>query len=221
METLKPYYQDELVTLYNADCFEHADLWAGANVLVTDPPYGIGWSIGESHQASSKAHAGIQNDHDTSTRDKALETFGNKPAIVFGSFRAPFPENVRQTLVWQKPSDSGVFGTKYGYRTDTELIFLLGEHERRKASRSSVRTSPGGMIRYRSGHPHAKPVQILETLIEWTNGTIADPFAGSGTTLLAAKNLRRHAIGFEVEERYCEIAARRLAHDVLDLGALA
>lgn len=221
METPKPYYQDEFVTLYHGDCFKRADLWAGADVLVTDPPYGIGWSIGESHRARSKAHAGIENDHDTSARDNALAAFGDKPAIVFGSFRAPFPEGVRQTLIWQKPSDSGVFGTKYGYRTDTELIFLLGEHERRKASRSSVLATPGSMIRYRSGHPHAKPVSILEKLIEWTSGTIADPFAGSGSTLLAARNLRRHAVGFETEERYCEIAAQRLAHEVLDMGALA
>lgn len=218
---MKPYYQDELVTLYNAECFAHTDLWAGADVLVTDPPYGISWSIGESHAASSKAHDGIRNDHDTSARDKALTVFGEKPAIVFGSFRAPFPEGVLQTLVWKKPIDSGVFGTKLGYRTDTELIFLLGEHEQRKAARSSVLESTGGMIRYRSGHPHVKPVPILERLIEWTTGTIADPFAGSGSTLVAAKNLRRRAIGFELEERYCEIAARRLAHETFDLGALA
>lgn len=221
MENLKPYYQDEFVTLYHGDSSKHAELWNVADVLVTDPPYGIGWSIGESHQASSKAHAGIQNDHDTSARDKALAAFGDKPAIVFGSFRAPFPEGVRQTLIWQKATDSGVFGTKYGYRTDTELIFLLGDHVQRDAERSSVLTSHGGMIRYRSGHPHAKPVAILEKLIEWTEGTIADPFAGAGPTLIAAKHLRRKAIGFELEERYCEIAARRLAHDVLDLGALA
>lgn len=218
---MKPYYQDEFVTLYHGDCFQRAELWAEADVLVTDPPYGIGWSIGESHQASSKAHAGIPNDHDTSARDKALAAFGDKPAIVFGSFRAPFPQDVLQTLIWKKPVDSGVFGTKLGYRTDTELIFLLGEHEQRKAARSSVLESPGGMIRYRSGHPHAKPVPILESLIEWTGGVVADPFAGSGSTLLAAKNLRRHAIGFEVEEKYCRIAARRLAHDVLDFGATA
>lgn len=211
---MTPYYEDDFVTLYHGDCRE-ITVWLEADVLVTDPPYGIAWSKGQNNAAGSTAHAGIQNDGDTSARDEVLALWGDRPGIVFGSFRAPFPGDVRQTLVWQKPVDAGVVGSTTGYRTDTELIFLTGSHPRRNPERSSVLTSSGGVAAYRTGHPHSKPPSLLERLMEWLPGEIADPFAGSGSTLFAAKAIGRRAIGVELEERYCEIAAKRLAQDTL------
>lgn len=221
---MKPYYEDDFVTLYHGSCVgDDAPPWWTADVLLTDPPYGIGWTKGQNNAAGSTAHKGIQNDQDTTARDAALEMWGyDRPAFVFGSFRAPFPANVKQTLVWQKPVDAGVVGSTTGYRTDTELIFLTGKHPKRPPSRSSVLTSKGGVSRYRTEHPHTKPTAILEQLIEWTEGVIADPFSGSGSTLVAAKNLHRKAIGVELEESYCELIAKRLSQDVLDIfGAAA
>lgn len=213
------YYADDLVTLYHGDCLK-IDHWLAADVLVTDPPYGIGWTKNTNHAARSYHHPGIANDADTTTRDAAIALWGkDKPAAVFGSFRAPAPADVRQTLVWKKPVDAGVVGSTTGYRTDTELIFLLGQHTSRKPARSSVLESRGGVARYRTAHPHTKPVSILEQLIEWTSGVIADPFAGSGSTLLAARNLGRKAIGVELEEPYCELIARRLDQMAFDFGA--
>jgi site-specific DNA-methyltransferase (adenine-specific) len=212
---MTPYYEDDLVTLYHGDCREVTP-WQAAGVMVTDPPYGIGWRKGTNRAAGSFAHGGIQNDADVSVRDGVLRAWGQqRPAIVFGSFRAPFPDDVRQVLVWRKPIDAGVVGSTTGYRTDTELIFLLGAHAQRSACRSSVIETGGGVAAYRNEHPHSKPTGLLERLIEWTSGTVADPFAGSGSTLVAAKQLGRRAIGVELEERYCEIAARRLAQDTL------
>lgn len=215
----EPYYSDDLVTLYHGDCLE-ITAWLEADVLVTDPPYGIAWSKGQNNAAGSTAHAGIKNDTDTSLRDAVLDLWGSdRPAFVFGSFRAPMPEGRRQTLVWQKPIDAGVVGSTTGYRTDTELIFLLGPHPRRGPERSSVITSTGGVAAYRTTHPHSKPPGLLERLMEWVPGTVADPTSGGGSTLVAAKALGRRAIGVELDERYCELAARRLAQDTLFGGA--
>lgn len=213
---MQPYYSDGQVTLYLGDSREIA-AWLEADVLVTDPPYGIGWTKGTNKAAGSYRHTGIRNDRDTTTRDTTLNLWGDqRPSIVFGSFRAPPPRDVRQTLVWKKPVDAGVVGSTTGYRTDTELIYLRGPHIRRTSSRSSVlECGANTMHGYLNGHPHAKPVDLLGQLIEWTEGTIADPFAGSGSTLIAARDAGRHAIGVELEERYAEIAAKRLDRMVL------
>lgn len=220
------YYEDDHVTLYHGDCLEITE-WLEADVLVTDPPYGIAWKqpnlppgTGRARGGSIHLHTGIQHDADTTARDAVLDKWGTRPAVVFAAWRE-LPPDARQVLTWKKPATTGVIGARYGYRRDTEAICLLGKHEQRPANRSSVLVTSGSNTDYQDGsHPHAKPVALLESLIEWTGGKVADPFAGSGSTLVAAKRLGRRAIGVELEEKYCEIAARRLSQDVLDLEAV-
>ena len=226
----KPYYQDDWVTLYHGDCLELADLWTVADVLVTDPPYGIGWDRPNTAGAKNSWHnPGIKGDSDTAARDAALGAGGSaRPAIVFGSLKSAWPQGHRLVLVFQKPSAtaSGMFGAFLPWRKDWEPVFVLGKDWPKQPSvHSSViptrELSAGGYRGYATatGHPHTKPLDVLESLIErCPPGTIADPFAGSGSTLVAAKALGRRAIGVELEERYAEIAARRLAQDVLDFG---
>ena len=215
----EPYYRDDLVTLYHGDCRD-ITAWLEADVLVTDPPYGISWSKGDNPKAFSRRHAGIANDSDTSARDAALVAWGDRPALVFGTWKQQLA-GARQTLVWRKPVDAGVVGSTTGYRTDTELIFLTGAWPATTSRWSSVLetgSNKNAYLRPAMGHPHAKPVGLLELLISrCPPGVIADPFAGSGSTLIAAANENRRAVGVELEERYCELIAKRLSNQTMSL----
>ena len=220
------YYSDDHVAIAHGDCLELLPRLEGrADVLVTDPPYGIGWKRGVNHARKSGAHSGIANDQDTSVRDAALEVWGDRPGVVFGSFYAPFPAHIRQVLVWKKPGDAGVVGSTTGYRRDAEPVFLTGTWPLRSVERSSVLPAGAGGIAATAaatGHPHTKPLALMRSLIEAApDGVVLDPFAGSGSTLVAAKELGRKAIGIELEEKYCTIAAERCSQEVLDLGAAA
>lgn len=213
------YWEGDGIRLHLGDCREVTD-WLKADVLVTDPPYGIGWKLGSHPKRMSVAHAGILNDQDTSCRDDALEMWGDKPGVVFGTWAAGYPDH-RQILVWRKPVDAGVVGSVTGFRRDTELIFLTGTWPKRDSRWSSVFITNSNKNAYlrQSGHPHGKPVGLMRQLIEASpDGIIADPFAGGGSTLVAAKELGVRAIGVELHEPYAEAAARRLDQGVLDFG---
>src|SRR6185312_7504146 len=208
---MQPYYADDLVTLYLGDCREVTE-WLTADVLVTDPPYGIGWSRGKRAATfNPAAHTGIIGDKDTAARDAALTAWGGRTALVFGSLRAPFPADWKRMLVFRKPTvGAGLYGNRMPWLTNWEPVFVLGEWPEQipyldaviYTSERSVSGYSGYVTRY--GHPHAKPVDVMETLIAaCPPGTIADPFCGSGSTLVAARNLGRRAIGVEIDERYC------------------
>ena len=221
----EPYYDRDGITIYCGDCRDILPHLEPVDLVLTDPPYGIGWTRGVHAARNSKPHEGILNDEDTSCRDTALSLTAGTPAIVFGSFYAPYPSQTKQVLVWKKPDDSGVVGSTTGYRRDVEPVFLVGDWPIQKVKWPGLLTSyTGGMaaVTTETGHPHTKPLGLIRVLIERSGAqTILDPFMGSGTTLRAAKDLGRKAIGIELEERYCEIAVKRLAQSVLPLGDVA
>ncbi|MFF4026996.1 DNA-methyltransferase [Nocardia elegans] len=220
---VQPFYSDDLVSLYHGDCLELADLWTGADVLICDPPYGISYQSNKPKSGPTKAIAG---DDTVSIRDAVLDLWGDKSAAVFGSWRKPRPIGARNLVVWDK-SDSGFPGmgdlhSIFGNSHEEIYIFgrwLRGERKRRP---SVVRTRTSmASLSTKVGHPTPKPIELMELLIEVAPpGVIADPFAGSGSTLIAARAQGRRAIGIELDETYCRIAAERLAATLPDADGL-
>ena len=216
---MKPYYADDRVTLYHGDCREVTE-WLAADVLVTDPPYGMGYKASGLHSDAGLRKAAvqsIQSDEDTAVRDRALAMWGKRPAVVFGTWRYPIPDRPTHRLIWHKAGRHPGVAPAAWFPADEE-IYLLGGGWTGKPTASVLTThEQRSMEPGRVGHPTPKPLNLMERLIEkCPPGAVADPFAGSGSTLVAAKQLGRHAIGVELEERYAEIAARRLSQDVLD-----
>ena len=92
---MNPYYQDDSVTLYHGDCLEITE-WLDADVLVTDPPYGMSYRSGQ----RAESHAPIAGDRDTRARDAALALWGARPAAIFGTWRVTRPDGV-QCAAWR------------------------------------------------------------------------------------------------------------------------
>jgi len=213
----EPYYQDDFVTLYHGNCLTEL-AWLEADVLVTDPPYGI--SFQSKWTTADNRHAKIASDGSLEARDCVLDLWKAKPALVFGTWRANRPTNVRQRLLWVKGEDPGLGDLSMPWGYGDEEIYVIG-HGWTGTRRTNVYKMPKVAHANNPGHPTPKPIALMEALINYApKGVIADPFAGSGATLIAARNLGRRAIGVELEERYCELIAKRLSQQAFDLESL-
>ena len=211
------YYEDEFVELHHGDCRAIRG-WTRADVLVTDPPYGV--SFRSARRTESERFDAIAGDDTLGARDLALSLWGDKPALVFGTWRAPRPENVRQRLIWAKGDDPGMGDLSMPWGYGDEEMYVLGKGWKGQR-RSNVYRMPKVAHANNPGHPTPKPVALMEALIEYAPpGVIADPFAGSGATLIAARNLGRKVIGVELEEKYCELIVKRLSQQAFDFSAL-
>ena len=213
---MKPYYEADGITIYHGD-WREVDEWRAADVVVSDPPYGI------AYQYSNFRRRGNDREVQTVIGDGAPfdpSPFLGQPCVLWGAnYYAPaLPPG--KWLVWNKrdyreaapmSADAEMAWHNLGTGPPVAVFnwFWIGY----------FRKGETGKPKY---HPSQKPVSLMEWCIHaCPAGTVADPFMGSGSTLVAARNLGREAIGVEVEERYCEIAVKRLAQGVLDLGGSA
>ena len=212
---MKPYYTDDYATIYHGDCLEVAPSLGRFDLVLTDPPYGIGLDRGMG--VGGKAGIIPRNprryvggwDKDIPA-DAILMAVGMADYCIIwgGQYFAGFLPPMKKWIVWDKENTMPTY-------SDAELAWttLPG------VSLKMFRQSGNGLLAVEKDrfHPTQKPVALMRWCIELAGEAhaIFDPFMGSGTT--AAKQLNRRAVGIEKEERYCEIAAKRLAQGVLPL----
>ena len=213
MPEMTPYYEHAGVTIYCADCRDVLPTLGEFNLLLTDPPYGIGAAragyYGEGGLASQRDYGDRPWDDSPVDHEVILEAIRMcSHAIVWGGHHYLLG-TARCFLVWDKEiEDSLDYSQAELAWTNLDRAVRLVRHQ----WKGFIRV--GKEPRY---HPTQKPLSVLKWAIKQAPETcesILDPFMGSGTTLRAAKDLGRRAVGIEIEERYCEIAAKRMSQEV-------
>lgn len=215
-DVLTPYYDEDGVTIYLGDCREVLPQIA-ATVLVTDPPYDVAFA-GKATKHTNKKPGGY------TTADHGLGPEVVKAALAMVERAAVFPGN-RALFRYPEPNDigcvycpSGAGIGPWGFTCFHPVLFY--------GSRATNVLAPTSIQSFDTAdtkdHPCPKPMRWMRwivNLVSRDGDVVLDPFMGSGTTLRAAKDLGRKAIGIDVDERYCEVAANRLAQGVLGLEA--
>ena len=210
---MDPYYSDDAVTIYHGDCRDIL-LTLTFDVVVTDPPYGIGY---QQKIETGRDWGTISGDGSDALARWVIEAVHPTPMLVFGAnhFPSALPEPGRW-VCWDKrvvEAADRMLGSPF------ELAWMNGPDK----AGFMYRIQHGGGVNAdghgRRVHPTQKPVTLMNRIIEdhFPTGVIADPFMGAGSTLRAAKDLGRRAVGIEIEERYCAAAVARLAQEVLAL----
>jgi site-specific DNA-methyltransferase (adenine-specific) len=244
---MEPYYSHAGITIYNCDCREILPNLPKADLLLTDPPYGI-----------------TQNAWDVT--GAVLEVFDATIFPIVCTSQNPFTAELicryrkrfKWSDVWEKTQSTGFLNCKVMPLRQHEDILVFcdgrmpyfpqitariaenirphldtvetGSYGKYNAKRERTieidETYPRSVVKFPNSqdglHPTGKPLSLFAYLVRSYSSpdqTILDPFMGSGTTLVAAKNLGRKAVGIEIEEKYCETAAKRLSQEVFDFTA--
>ena len=209
---MQPYYQEQGITIYHGDCRDILPTLAPVDLVLTDPPYGISkWSATGGNSLRQNEVDMIRVwDVAPSAETLRLVVSAGRYAIVWGgNYFADALGGFRSPLVWDKQ----IRGMHFA---DGEMAWTNFDFSTLRIFTYPVASSD---VKGKRVHPTQKPIALLRWCIQQCKSanTILDPFMGSGTTLRAAKDLGRKAIGIEIEERYCEIAATRLQQEVFAL----
>lgn len=188
------YYEekDPDLRIYHGDCLEIMPLLPKVDLVVTDPPYGIGIANNPFRQKHEKSDWD-DNPCDQSTLKMIMEISDHQ--IIWGGNYFGLPAS-QGFLIWDKlqPQD---------FSSSMCEMAWISKQQPAKIFRKSVTS-------YAKNHPTQKPIEIMRWCLGFYEGSVLDPFLGSGTTLVACKELNRNGIGIEISEKYCEIAKKRL-----------
>lgn len=218
---MDPYYQDESVTLYHGDCL---DVMGSVDFdsVVTDPPYGINF---RPRDHARDAQESVE--WDDRVPYELLPMFGRCPVIWFGSpikvseafGPEGFAEPPTRMLMWA-PKFTLSMSANNGIAYRWHPIYTWRLPTQSPAVHDVLVDATERSHWW--NHPATKPLSLMRRLVAMVGpGTILDPFAGSGSTLRAAKDLGIKSVGIELDESYCEVIATRMSQGVLNFGGVA
>jgi site-specific DNA-methyltransferase (adenine-specific) len=229
---IKPYYDKEGITIYNADCRDILPHLEPVDLVLTDPPYEIEAHtkrITRAKMEGRATHKDMIIDFDPISEE--LRTFivnikSNGWLLIFsqveavGLYASLANKNWRRGMVWIKPDCAPSFnGDRPAQGFESICAIWKGNGRSIWNSCGKRGVYYANCTDYKHEHQTQKPLKLIYQLIKdfLIGNTILDPFMGSGTTLVAAKQLGRKCIGIEIEEKYCQIAVDRLRQKVLPL----
>lgn len=232
----KPYYEHAGITIYHGDCRKILPTLAPVDLVLTDPPYGLDY---QSPMAIIKKDKIINDGFDAfldlyawfraalekiMTDDSEGYIFcgggGEKPVLAYAWLELMKAKRfkVKNLLIWDKQMPGLSWDWRYQYETIFQIQAGKGLNNSMDGTTRINILRCQKIIPQENQHPTPKPVSLLkQILIPKPSKIVLDPFMGTGATLVAAKQLRRRAIGIELKEKYCEIAVKRLGQEVLPL----
>lgn len=229
---MNPYYNVNGITIYHGDCLDVLPTLQPKTIdlVLTDPPYGIQYVTARRSRTDQMVAPIIGDTCIPIDWLPIIKGLSRSRTALYWFTREEGIETVRQAiqsigfglntmLVWDKQVTTAGNLKDYGRRTEY-IVFGTNGSVRLNGNRdgnllSVPRVNPNVMV-----HPTEKPRALLSYLILRSTDPaelVLDPFMGSGSALVAAAELGRHAIGIEIDERYCEIAAQRLTQGMLVL----
>ena len=226
---MKPYYEADGITIYHGDALEVLPILPSADLAIFDPPYNVGKKYDADPTGDQLGGSAYWNFIRAILGDLDATTLVWTPGAlnISHALTQTFPWKLERLLGWHKKEYAGdLFHSGPAMCWEPIIWAHRGEKffNRKYGAWGRDFLIVPSMHGHGIDHPCPKPPEVYRWLIGLfcpEGGTVLDPTCGSGTALMEAKKSNREAVGIERSERYCEIAAKRLAQGVLDLGGAA